>query len=177
MNKEDLSKILGARAKRCITLSNGLLDSGHYILAGSAIATPEIRDIDVYPVTGREFIIPKEKRVVETKNAVTIQNTPLLQFCRFEKPDLQSLISLFDFAHIQAGVRIEDGAVVEIKWTEEFLYSGACQTSCFTGSGFNGWEDFKDQLDAVDLGLIPEEQTELVPALREIYFLLDKGAK
>jgi hypothetical protein len=215
MDRGDLSKILGARAKRCISLANGLLDSSHYILAGSCIATSEIRDIDIYPVAGCEFTIPRDKHLVATKNSVTIQNTPPLQFCNFEKPNLEALLDSFDFAHIQAGVRIGDGAIVEIKWTESFLYAGACLSSCFTGSeyplsslirllkyhkrgeisnqsamvssieilsaivsrGFNSYEDFKDQLDAVDLGLIPENQQELIEPLQDLYSLLNKGAK
>lgn len=215
MTQEDLKKILGSRTKKCISLANGLLDSGHYILAGSAIATPEIRDIDIYPVMGTPFHIPSENILVKTRNATTIKNSPPLQFCSYFQPTLKALIESFDFAHIQAGVRIEDGLVVEIEWTHAFLYAGACQTSSFMGSeyplaslirllkyhkrgdisdqsamvasinilksivsrGFTGYEDFKDQLDAVDLGLIPEDQHELIPSLQDLFSLLDKGDK
>lgn len=50
MNKSNLEKILTYRAKRCIELSNGILEKGTYYIAGSAIASNQIRDIDVFPV-------------------------------------------------------------------------------------------------------------------------------
>ncbi len=44
--------------------------------------------------------------------------------------------------------------------------------------GFFGWEDFKDQVDAVDLGLLPEELKEVGHApLRCLFEQLNKGDK
>ena len=44
--------------------------------------------------------------------------------------------------------------------------------------GFEGKEDFKDQLDAVDLGLLPEDLEETgFESLKELYELLDNSAK
>lgn len=215
MNKDDLSDILGARAKNCINLANGRLDVGSFYLAGSAIASNKIRDIDIYPVEGEEFRIPISATVLsQTKNTVTIKNEPNLQFCKYIKPSLTALIESFDFSHIQAGVKIKSGEIREVKWTDAFLYSRAAQTGTFTGSdfplaslvrllkyykrddisehsgvscalkivsaivvrGFKDYEDFKDQLDAVDLGLIPEELDELdIDSLLALFDCLSKA--
>lgn len=207
MNAETLSKILESRASRCVELSNGLLSKGHFHIAGSAIASDTIRDIDVYPVSGKPFAAPLEGRIVETKNAVTIKNDPPIQFCNLQKPSLESLLSAFDFSHVQAGVTIEDGNVTEVKWTEAFLFAKASGSSSFTGSeyplssairllkysrrgeiterssltailsiicaiterGFKSYDDFKDQLDAVDLGLVPEQYNEASQYVRRLY--------
>lgn len=215
MTKDDLTKILASRAKKCIELTGNLLTENEYIIAGSCIATNQIRDIDVFPVGSREFVIPKENRILETPNAITVSNghNPAIQFCKYRWDSLQKLIESFDFAHIQAGVRISNGLVVEIKWTDNFLYAHAAQTSGFTGSeyplsslirllkyrkrdeiseqsamvamldilvaivsrGFKNWDDFKKQLDAVDLNLIPEQQAELdIDNLKFLYDLLLK---
>lgn len=41
--------------------------------------------------------------------------------------------------------------------------------------GFNGYDDFKNQLDAVDLGLLPEDMKDIsLPALSEIFAKLNK---
>jgi len=46
------------------------------------------------------------------------------------------------------------------------------------GRGFYGYEDFKDQLDAVDLGLLPEEIEELdTVALKNLFESLNKGER
>ena len=217
MDSSNLKSAIKSRALKCISLSNGILERGEYYLAGSSIATLCVRDIDIYPVEGREFTIPADNRVSETRNAVTIKNDPPLQFCRYKKPSLSALISSFDFAHIQAGAHISDGVVLSVEWTESFLFAKATGTSSFTGSeyplssairlmkyhsrgeitsryamcsminiiaavvarGFDGYEDFKDQLDAVDLGLIPDEVMGIAESnLKELFELLDrKGRK
>lgn len=216
MTSDDLRKILASRAKKCIALSGDLLLTGEYIIAGSCIATNQIRDIDVFPVWLKEFSIPKDNIITESPNATTISNDngPVIQFCKYEWNSLENLLKSFDFAHLQAGVKISDGFVQEIKWTDEFLYAHAASTSSFTGSeyplssllrllkyhkrdeiseqsamvavldiilavisrGFNGWEDFKRQLDAIDLNLIPEQQEELdIDNLRRLFDVLNKG--
>jgi hypothetical protein len=44
--------------------------------------------------------------------------------------------------------------------------------------GFNGYDDFKDQLDAVDLGLLPSELSEVERAsLLELFEALNKGKR
>jgi hypothetical protein len=44
--------------------------------------------------------------------------------------------------------------------------------------GFSGYDDFKDQLDAIDLGLLPDEMSEVESApLLELYNRLNKGDK
>lgn len=210
MNESNLKDILYARARYCIRLANGLLDVGDFYLAGSAIATNQIRDIDIYPTPNRTFNIPQNNQVAVTKNATTIKNEPPLQFCNYKKESLRELISSFDFSHIQAGAYVSDGSVISVEWTEEFLYSKACQTSVFTGSeyplasalrllkyhargeiherqaltsmlsiitsvvkrGFKDYSDFKDQLDAVDLGLVPDQYPDALQSLRDLYELL-----
>lgn len=215
MNKNSLKQVLISRAKRCIELSNGILEKGTYYIAGSAIASSKIRDIDVFPVKFQPFDIPVEGRIVTTKNAVTIKNKPPIQFCSYKKNTLRELIKSFDFSHIQAGAHIQGGEVMGVDYTEEFLYSKASGNSSFVGSeyplsslvrlpkyykrgelsrsaligstltilhhiverGFKDYEDFKDQLDAVDLGMIPEELDELsekMNLLNELFRLLSK---
>lgn len=207
MNAETLTQILVSRAKRCIQLSHGILSKGSYHIAGGAIASDTIRDIDVYPVDGKPFDVPIKGRIVTTKNAITINNDPPIQFCKYQKLSLELLLSSFDFSHIQAGVTIADGRVTEIKWTEAFLFAKASGTSSFTGSeyplssairllkysrrgeitehsslsallsvvcavverGFKSYEDFKDQLDAVDLGLVPEQYGEASDYVLRLY--------
>lgn len=218
MNENDLRSILFARSKKCIVLSNGLLSDGDYYIAGSAIASNRINDIDVYPVEDKPFNIPSNNRIISTKNAVTVSNgsNPAIQFCNYKKSSLFSLIESFDFAHLQAGAQIQDGEVLKVEWTNAFLYSRASGTSMFTGSdyplssairllkyykreelsdtsamvamlrivhdivrhGFSGYEDFKDQLDAVDLGLIPEEIDSISDNLNyliDLFNMLDKS--
>ena len=216
MNKTSLERILSSRAKRCIDLSNGILKTGNYYIAGSCIASNEIRDIDIFPVEFQPFNIPSENRVAVTKNAVTIKNDPPLQFCSYRKKSLKELIQSFDFSHIQAGAYIRDGEVIGVWFTEEFLYSKAGGNSSFLGSdyplsslvrlpkyfkrdelshsalivatlkilhdivdrGFKGYDDFKDQLDAVDLGMVPEEIDEISEeqdVLKNLFDLLNKG--
>jgi hypothetical protein len=41
--------------------------------------------------------------------------------------------------------------------------------------GFRGWEDFKDQLDAVDLGLIPTDLEDCEESLLSLFDNLNKG--
>jgi hypothetical protein len=136
MNKSSLESILSSRAKRCIEISNGMLSKGEYYLAGSAIASNKIRDIDVFPVEGEEFNIPKTGRIVTTKNAITIKNEPPIQFCSYRKESLEALIRSFDFSHIQAGAHIRSGEVIAVQWTEEFLYAKASNSSSFVGSEY-----------------------------------------
>lgn len=46
------------------------------------------------------------------------------------------------------------------------------------GRGFKDWEDFKDQIDAVDLGLLNDEQEEVGAAnLQTLFDLLDRSGK
>lgn len=194
MNKNDLLRVLTQRAIKAIRSSKPHLDTGEYFVAGSCIATDKANDIDVYPAGEKAFIVPALNRIdTKSLNSVTIANNPPIQFCRYKKPDLNSLISSFDFSHVQAGAHIFRGQIISVAWTESFLYSGACRQSDFEGSeyplssairllkynkrgeisqrgatvamikiieaivarGFKDYNDFKDQLDAVDLGLVP----------------------
>ena len=198
MNTEDLRRILTERAAKCIRLAQPHLDSGEYFLAGSSISTPEINDIDIYPAGDKPFVIPSAHRIdTKSLNSVTVRNdpNPPLQFCRYQKPTLQALITSFDFSHVQTGAHIRDGQVINVQWTDSFVFAGAARTTKFEGSdyplasairllkyhkrgemarqtamvsmleiveaivsrGFKDYDDFKDQLDAVDLGLVPED--------------------
>lgn len=197
---DDLRSILRSRAKHVVHAAHPHLNTGTYYVAGSAIATRDISDIDVYPAGDLPFNLPKGAKVLAaTKNALTIANDPPIQFCQFKKPSLDALIESFDFAHVQAGAAIENGEVTAVAWTDAFVAANACRTSEFTGSeyplssairimkyhkrgeltrgssirsmidivhaivsrGFKDYDDFKDQLDAVDLGLLPESLAEI----------------
>lgn len=139
MNSDDLKSVLTHRAKRCLDLSSDLLNKGRFYIAGSSIATDNIKDIDVYPVKDQLFLVPKSNVIFQTKNSTTVQvssSSIPVQFCKFEKSSLVELITSFDFSHIQAGCEISNGEVVDAQWTESFLYSHACKTSEFTGSDY-----------------------------------------
>lgn len=41
--------------------------------------------------------------------------------------------------------------------------------------GFDGYQDFKNQLDAVDLGLLPEDMKECSGELADLFYLLDRS--
>src|SRR6478609_3241789 len=136
-----LKTTLYARAYKCLKLAGDLLADGCYIIAGSSVASDTIRDIDVYPTDIAEFKIPKTGNVTcvsETKNATTVRtsNGVIVQYCNYRKPTLEALLESFDFAHIQAGAKISSGEVVEVRWTDSYLYSCAAGSSYFTGSEY-----------------------------------------
>lgn len=207
----DLPMVLMSRARQCVNRAYPHLSSGEFFIAGSAIATREMADIDIYPAADAPFTIPEKGVLAKSKNAVTIANDPPLQFCRYKHSSLEALIASFDFAHVQAGAHVKDGSVLRAAWTEAFIAANACRTSEFIGSayplssairllkyhkrgeltktsairamldivravvkrGFKDYEDFKDQLDAVDLGLVPDEMAEVDRAnLLELFELL-----
>lgn len=216
MNLEtDLSEVLHSRVRHCVSRAFPHLSKGEYFIAGSAIATREIADIDVYPVGDAPFNVPTEKVLAATKNATTVAGDPPIQFCRYKHATLGELLASFDFAHVQAGAHVCDGIVQQVQWTADFVAANACRTSQFTGSeyplssairllkyhkrgeltkhssiramldivyavvkrGFKDYDDFKDQLDAVDLGMTPEDMDEVSKArLLELFELLRRNA-
>jgi hypothetical protein len=54
------------------------------------------------------------------------------------------------------------------------IYSVICILKDIVKRGFKDYQDFKDQLDAVDLGLLPEDFAGTKEALKEFYELLTK---
>lgn len=137
MDKNDLINTLTHRAIKCVRLAKPYLDKGDYFIAGSCVSTDNANDIDIYPAGDLEFIIPSANRVhTASLNAVTIDNNPPLQFCRYKKPDLTSLINSFDFSHVQAGAHICNKEVKSVAWTDSYLYAGASRASDFEGSEY-----------------------------------------
>lgn len=139
MNKDDLTRVLISRAVKCVHLAKPHLDKGEYFIAGSCISTDDINDIDIYPAGDSEFVIPTINRIdTKSLNSMTIAvaGGPPLQFCRYKKPDLDTLISSFDFSHVQAGVHIRNKEVKSVAWTDSYLYAGASRTTDFEGSEY-----------------------------------------
>ena len=186
----------------------------------------KINDFDLYPSKPIDYYEELIKSrlsnyiVFESPNAYTFNfNNKIIQFCKYAKTDLESLINSFDFSHTQIGAYIQvdnldreiNSFHVEIKdvyCTEEYIktlmngkgeYTGSDYplSSLFrvfkykdeffeknykktvikilcdiVGRGFESYDDFKDQLDAIDLAYF-EESTEML----KLYNLLYKGKR
>lgn len=215
---DSLKDTLTRRANKCISLSYPLLSAGEFFIAGSCISSSTVNDIDVFPVGEKEFPISFKDILSNTPSAVTVKSptvgNPPIQFCKFRKPNLDSLLLSFDFSHVQAGAHIREGDVVSASHTDAYISYRLSSVVTYTRSeyplsslfrlvkyykrgdigressgliisimsaivrrGFSNYEDFKRQLDAVDLGLIPEEIENLEREdLLSFFEALRKGA-
>lgn len=91
-------------------------DYDGYYVAGNSCNAAAPHDFDIYPCGGRSFDFDGIKSriesvggyiVIKTRNALTVNiNGKIIQFCNYRKPDLNSLIESFDFAHIQIGCKV-----------------------------------------------------------------------
>lgn len=140
---DSLKDKLSRRARKCINLSKPYLSKGEFYIAGSCIASDTIRDVDVYPVQGSDFIIPSGKSVkiiTKTPNAKTIEaaipTNPPVQFCTYNKPSLSALVDSFDFSHVQAGVYIKDSSVESVYFSENYLLYRLTSIVSFHGSEY-----------------------------------------
>lgn len=140
-----------------------LLSYGHegYYVAGNSCNAATPNDFDIYPECNGTFdfdaiasrVEPLKGYVVcKTKNALTINMSgKILQFCNYSKCDLTTLISSFDFAHIQIGIHVEidwepgdpeDGGgynwstIIGVKYTEEWKLAHLSETTWYTGSDY-----------------------------------------
>lgn len=216
---------MDARLKNLYSTIAILLSYGHtgYYVAGNSCNADNPHDYDIYPDYGGTFDLDDIASRVEslkgyvackTRNALTVNMSgKILQFCNYSKPDLTTLLSSFDFAHIQVGIHVEiewepgdheDGGgygssyITAVKYTPEWELAHLAQTTWYTGSdyplssllrttkyfqrgayakkheykkdilnilndiisrGYKDYQDYKDQLAAIDLLLLePEEK-------------------
>lgn len=224
---------MDARLKSLYSTIAILLSYRHtgYYVAGNSCNADNPHDYDIYPDYSGTFDLDdiasrveslKGYIVCKTRNALTVNMSGIiLQFCNYSKPDLTTLISSFDFAHIQVGIHVEiewelhveiewepgdpeDGGgygysrISCVKYTPEWELAHLAQTTWYTGSdyplssllritkyfqrgcyakkheykkdilnilndiisrGYEDYEDYKDQLAAIDLLLLePEEK-------------------
>lgn len=106
---------------------------------------------------------PEVHTVFFTDDFVAARATHSTWFCGSEYP-LSSII--------RAGKYLKSGAIFQPAYIRCIIDAMKATVS----RGFTSYDDFKDQLDAVDLGLLPEGQREVGSAgLMELYSLLHKG--
>jgi hypothetical protein len=192
-----------------------------FVLAGGAFGK-QVNDIDIFPIEADTLNINGSLQdvacVASTKNADTWNiYGHTVQCCNYRYATLKELVESFDFAHIQAGVRVTVNAgcvaATEVYLSRPFVVSRTIGESWYTGSnyplsslvrlnkyskrgaiskggsieatlsiladivgrGFTDYEDFKDQLDAVDLGLVTEDMDSITLAsCRRLFDLLAK---
>ena len=186
------------------------------IIAGNSMNKNTPNDFDLYADKGFEFDFEKIKKfveendcceyVTETRNALTVKvNDITLQFCKYQKDDLKTLVDSFDFAHIQVGALFEatNGylKLTDVYYSENWEKAKMLETTFYTkpdlkGSyplsslircfkykergdfgdrsyivsvldilnqiisrGYKNYDDFKDQMEAVDLQLLEEDES------------------
>jgi hypothetical protein len=192
---------------------------------GGGCLSGTISDVDLFPVVGFPFEVPKDAVVIsKSRNAVTLKSDPWpIQLCYYPHDNLESLVKSFDYAHIQVGVRVSVPVIgkmdipfpdiTEVYFTDDYIVSHVGSTTWFCGSeyplssmvrahkyaqrglmnrgayvrsmisammavmkrGFADYQDFLEQLDAVDLSLTPEEFAEVEKAdLIQLFDMLSK---
>lgn len=219
---------MDARLKSLYSTIAILLSYGHtgYYVAGNSCNADNPHDYDIYPDYGGTFDLDDIASRVEalegyvackTRNALTVNMSgKILQFCNYSKPDLTTLLSSFDFAHIQIGIAVEikwepsdpefrysggygNSRISYVKYTPEWELAHLAQTTWYTGSdyplssllrttkyfqrgayakkheykkdilnilndiisrGYADYQDYKDQLAAIDLLLLEPEEKE-----------------
>ena len=150
---------MDARLKNLYSTIAILLSYGHtgYYVAGNSCNADNPHDYDIYPDYGGTFDLDDIASRVEalkgyvackTRNALTVNMSgKILQFCNYSKRDLTTLLSSFDFAHIQVGIHIEiewepgdpeDGGsyITAVKYTPEWELAHLAQTTWYTGSEY-----------------------------------------
>ncbi len=195
-------------------------DTEFYIAGNSLNGLQRSTDVDIFPSDTKNndklLELFKDYEIYRTKNAVTYSlKGKIIQICNYIFPTLKELVYSFDYSHIQVGARIEDCAVLEVCFTDEYIESRIIGNTEYLGSnyplsslirafkykehkeiskgrmiysilsaladiverGFKDYADFKDQLDAVDLGLLPEDFEEFMgreDKLKKLFELLER---
>ncbi len=215
---------MNKRLERLFEPISLLLKNVDYYVAGNSCNSAAPNDYDIYPIqenwnfdfdeiekTASKMDIPVVSR---TRNALTvvINGTPI-QFCGYLKASLLELISSFDFAHVQIGIRVHNvcskgaydhSTIEEVCTTQNWVESRLLDTTWYVSSeyplsslmriikyvnrgtfsgrsyipslidivrdivnrGYLNYEDFKDQLSAIDLELL---ETEEIGSARNLY--------
>lgn len=152
-----------ARLKSLYSTIAILLSYGHtgYYVAGNSCNAATLHDFDIYPECNGTFDFNSISSRVEplggyvickTKNALTVNMSgKILQFCNYSKCDLITLLSSFDFAHIQIGIHVEidwepgdpeDGGgynystITAVNYTAEWELAHLSETTWYTGSDY-----------------------------------------
>jgi hypothetical protein len=114
-------------------------DEAEVFISGSSLL-PKAGDVDVFLTPGSTWFIShsSKKRLFETDNAITCRDHgQVIQLCKFAYQDLRAMITAFDFAHCQMGVRaritkIRELEYVDSDWTPEFINARVTGDTWFT---------------------------------------------
>ena len=111
-----------------------------YYMAGNCLNSEEVEDIDLFPVgePDEKWNMADIGEILSvTDNARTYKvDGHIVQLCKYAYNTLPRLVCSFDFAHIQCGVHVVEGEVVELFVTTEYLLAQTEKDSWYVSSDY-----------------------------------------